>query len=441
MHSLSKKFTFGSLLLFALPTTLTMMIRSLYCIVDGIFISRYVGTNALSATNIVFPMIYVIIAIATMLAMGSNAIIAKKLGEGKNDEARGIFSMIVLSGIIIGILLTLLGNLFLEPLVRLLGASTILLQDCKTYLGWNLVFSVPYILQILFQTFLITEGRPNTSLLLTTLAGITNVILDYVFMVPLEMGVKGAALATGIGYIIPAVPGLIYFSYSRKTLFFKKPWMKLAFFLQSCKNGASGFILDLSTGIVTLAFNIMMLRLVGADGVAAITIIQYAQFLLISCFMGFSQGVGPVISFNYGSKNHQQLQQVFKTSIICIAVTSLVIVLGSELFGYKIVEIFTSRGSSVYNLASYGFAVFASNFLFAGFNTYAAMMFSALSNGTASSILSFIRSFGLIIVSLLILPSMFGVTGVWLAIPVAEAGGFVLTLYYFKKYKSVYHYA
>lgn len=440
MHSLSKKFTFGSLLLFALPTTLTMMIRSLYCIVDGIFISRYVGTNALSATNIVFPMIYVIIAIATMLAMGSNAIIAKKLGEGKNSEARGVFSMIVLAGIIIGVFLTFFGILFLEPLVRLLGSSDMLLEDCKMYLGINLAFSIPYILQILFQTFFITEGRPNTSLILTTLAGITNVILDYLFMVPMEMGVKGAALATGIGYMVPAIPGILYFFSSRKTLFFQKPLMKLHYFLGSCKNGASGFILNISTGIVTLAFNIIMLQLVGADGVAAITIIQYAQFLLISCFMGFSQGVGPIISFNYGSQNHKQLQQVFKTSIISIAITSLVIVLGSELFGNKIVEVFTPHGTSVYHLASYGFAVFAVNFLFAGFNTYASIMFSALSNGTASSVLSFIRSFGLIIAALLILPAILGITGVWLAIPVAEAGGFVLTLYYFRKYKSVYHY-
>jgi putative MATE family efflux protein len=424
-----------------LPTTLTMMIRSLYCIVDGIFISRYVGTNALSATNIVFPIIYIIISLATMFAMGSNAIIAKKMGEGKAEEARGIFTMIVFLGFLTGILLAVIGIAFLEPCVRLLGSGDLLLNDCMDYLGINLIFAAPYILQILFQTFLVTEGRPNTSLVLTTFAGITNVILDYIFMVPLQMGVKGAALATGIGYMIPAVPGLIYFMKSRKTLYFTKPLLKLHYFTDSCKNGSSGFIMNISTGIVTLFFNIVMLRIAGADGVAAITIIQYAQFLLISCFMGFSQGVAPVISFNYGSRNYPQLRQIFRVSMICIGIASLVIVTGSEVLGSRIAGVFAPEGSSVYRLANYGMAVFSTNFLFAGFNTYASIMFSAFSNGKISSILSFIRSFALILIALLLLPPLCGITGVWLAIPVAEAGCFVLTLYYLKRNHCIYHYA
>ncbi len=361
-HSLSKKFTFGSLLLFALPTTVMMVVMSLYTIVDGVFVSRFVSTNALSSVNIVYPVINIVLGISVMLSMGSNAIVAKKMGEGRPDSARETFTTIILLNIIIGLAFAILGNLAAVPLSRMLGASDLLLADCVTYLRWQLAFAPSLMLQIQFQMYFVTEGKPGIGLFLTLLAGIANASL-------------------------------------------------------------------------------LMMHFAGEDGVAAITIIQYSQFLLNALFMGFSQGVSPVISFNYGSRNHQQLRQVFITSLIFTAASSLAVFLMARLGGSLVVEIFARRGTPVYELARHGFMIFACSFLFSGFTIFASALFTALSDGRISAIISFVRTFGLIITSLLVLPLIIGMDGVWLAIPIAEFGGVLLCLYFLRRYRTKYHYA
>ena len=315
-HSLSKKFTFGSLLLFALPTTVMMVVMSLYTIVDGVFVSRFVSTNALSSVNIVYPVINIVLGISVMLSMGSNAIVAKKMGEGRPDSARETFTAIILLNIIIGLAFAIIGNLTAVPLSRMLGASDLLLEDCVTYLRWQLAFAPSLMLQIQFQMYFVTEGKPGIGLFLTLLAGIANAALDYVLIVPMRMGIAGAAIATVTGYTIPALIGLIYFAAARQSLWFVRPRFVKKELGEACLNGSSEMVTNLSSGVITFLFNLLMMHFAGEDGVAAITIIQYSQFLLNALFMGFSQGVSPVISFNYGSRNHKQLRQVFKTSLI-----------------------------------------------------------------------------------------------------------------------------
>jgi len=440
-HSLSKKFTFGSLLMFALPTTIMMVVMSLYTIVDGVFVSRYVSTNALSSINIVYPVINIVLGISVMLSTGSSAIVAKKMGEGRPDSARQTFTTIILLNIGLGLVIALFGNLAAVPLSRLLGASELLLEDCVTYLRWQLAFAPALMLQILFQMYFVTEGRPGIGLFLTLLAGVSNALLDYLLIVPLGLGIAGAAIATVTGYMIPAVIGLLYFACSRRSLWLVRPRMERGELKDTCINGSSEMVTNLSSGIITFLFNLAMMHFAGEDGVAAITIIQYSQFLLNALFMGFSQGVSPVISFNYGSKNHNQLKQVFRTSLIFTAVTSLATFLLAQVTGGLVVGVFARPGTAVYALARHGFTIFAFSFLFSGLTIFASALFTALSDGRISAVISFVRTFGLIITSLLVLPFLIGIDGVWLAIPIAEFGGVMLSIYYMKKLKDVYRYA
>ncbi|MCC8083341.1 MAG: MATE family efflux transporter [Clostridium sp.] len=440
-HSLSKKFTFGSLLMFALPTTIMMVVMSLYTIVDGVFVSRYVSTNALSSINIVYPVINIVLGISVMLSTGSSAIVAKKMGEGRPDSARQTFTTIILLNIGLGLVIALFGNLAAVPLSRLLGASELLLEDCVTYLRWQLAFAPALMLQILFQMYFVTEGRPGIGLFLTLLAGVSNALLDYLLIVPLGLGIAGAAIATVTGYMIPAVIGLLYFACSRRSLWLVHPRMERGELKDTCINGSSEMVTNLSSGIITFLFNLAMMHFAGEDGVAAITIIQYSQFLLNALFMGFSQGVSPVISFNYGSKNHNQLKQVFRTSLIFTAVTSLATFLLAQVTGSLVVGVFARPGTAVYALARHGFTIFAFSFLFSGLTIFASALFTALSDGRISAVISFVRTFGLIITSLLVLPFLIGIDGVWLAIPIAEFGGVMLSIYYMKKLKDVYRYA
>ena len=296
-NSIAKDFKFLSLLRFAFPTMVMMVFMSLYTIVDGIFVSRLVGTSALSALNIVYPAISLLIAVGVMFATGGSAIIARKLGEKEEDAARADFSTLILTGIIIGLLFLILGNIFAEPIAKLLGATDALLSDCLSYLKVSLYFAPACILQLLFQSFFVAAGKPILGLTLTITGGLANMVLDYAFMGPLDMGVGGAALATGIGQLVPAVFGLFYFFFVRTgSIYIVKPHFYASLLTESSLNGSSEMVTNLSNAIITYLFNIMMLKFLGEPGVAAITIVLYGQFLFNALYMGYSMGVAPVIS-------------------------------------------------------------------------------------------------------------------------------------------------
>lgn len=440
-NSIAKDFKFFSLLRFAFPTMVMMVFMSLYTIIDGIFVSRLVGTNALSALNIAYPAISLVIAIGVMFATGGSAIIAKKLGEKKDKEARSDFSTLILTGIILGILFLVIGSLFSEPIVRLLGATDALTKDAVDYLVMSLYFAPACILQLLFQSFFVTAGKPNFGLLLTITGGIANIVLDYVFMGPLKVGVTGAALATGIGQLLPAFFGLLYFLFVRSgSLYLVKPHFYMTLLTESSLNGSSEMVTNLSNAIITYLFNIVMLKFLGEPGVAAITIVLYGQFLFNALYMGYSMGVAPVISYNHGRNHLPLLRRIFKICIGFISVSSLLITGFALISSPVIVEIFTPRSSETYEIAKNGFFLFSINYIFAGINIFASSMFTAFSNGKVSAIISFVRTFGMIVVNILLLPKFIGVNGIWLAIPVAEFLTMFLSVYYFYKMRKIYHY-
>lgn len=439
-NSIAKDFKLFSLLRFAFPTMVMMVFMSLYTIVDGIFVSRLIGADALSSVNIVYPVINVLIAAGIMLASGGSAVIATKLGEGKDLEAKEDFSFLVLFGFVLGILMMLFGNLFIEPLVKALGATPVLMEYCTDYLSVCLFLAPACMLQLLFQTFFVTAGKPMAGLFLTISGGIANMILDYLFMGPMNMGIKGAALATGIGQMIPALAGLVYFSVFHGSLHFVRPKFRLNVLMNSCTNGSSEMVTNLSTAIVTYLFNMTMLKFLGETGVAAITIVLYGQFLFTALYMGFSMGVAPVISYNYGRDNRVLLRRIFKICIGFIAVSSVTITAAALISAPFIVQIFTPKETDTYAIAKEGFFLFSINYIFAGTNIFASSMFTAFSDGKTSAIISFVRTFVLLVLNILFLPAVIGVTGVWLAVPAAEFLTVFLSLYYFRKKRALYRY-
>lgn len=425
--SLNQHFTPWALLKFAFPSIIMMIFMSLYTIVDGIFISRFLGSNALSSLNIVFPVINVVIAIATMLGTGGNAIISKYLGEGRSRDARECLTQFTVIGLAVSLLLLVLTQIFLTPLCRILGSTDVLLADCRAYLSVSLLFAPACMLQTLFQSYLVTAGMPALGLFLTIGAGILNAVLDYVLILVFPMGIAGAAIATGIGQSVPAVAGLFYFLLSRKDLYFTRFRLHPKELFMACYNGSSEMVTQLSNAIITFLFNLIMLDLAGENGVAAITILLYGQFLFNGFYLGFSIGISPIVGFQYGAENRKQLRSIYRTSFLFVLASSVVLTVIAIISSTPLVSVFT-RDPKTFMLADAGFRIFAFNFLFSGFNIASSGFFTALSNGRVSAIISFLRTLVFIVLSLLTLPRFFGITGAWLAIPVAEFLTLVLAL-------------
>lgn len=439
-NPLAQDFSFLSLMSFAFPTIVMMIFMGLYTIGDTIFVSRFVNTNALSALNIVCPVVNIIVGLGTMLATGGSAIVARKMGAGEVKRAQQDFTLIVLAGVIIGVIIAVLGIVFMDKIIWGLGASDVLYPYCKAYLFVLLLFTPASMLQVLFQNLIVTAGRPGFGMILSISAGAINVLLDYIFMIPLGMGVAGSALGTGIGYLIPTIIGIIFFSSNKGSLKFCVPVLDYKMLIESCFNGSSEMVGQIATAITTFLFNATMMKLLGENGVAAITIIIYTQFLLTTLYIGFSMGVAPIISYNYGNNSHIRLQRIFLMCLIFVSVVSMVVFSISMLLGASMVSVFSPKGTEVYEITRKGFMIFPFSFLFSGINIFASAVFTALSNGKISALISFMRTFGFITMGLLFLPIYFNVKGVWLAVPLAEFATLFLSVGFIVYYRKTYHY-
>ena len=425
---LAKRFTAGSILRFAFPNIVMMIFLSLYTIADGMFISRYVGTTALSSTNMCYPIISVELAVGIMLGTGGGALIAKTMGEQKYKEAREKLTLMVAAAIGLGFMIMVVFLIFLEPLLIFLGTSKAQMPYCMSYTKILLYFSIPLFLQSVFQVYFVTAGKPNLGLIVTVIGGVSNMILDYIFMGPMDMGIAGAAVATGIGYSIPAVSGMLYFTFNRTgPLFFTRFHWNTKTFLKSCGNGSSEMITNVAVAITSFLFNIIFMKYWAEDGVAAITIILYFQFVFAAVFMGFSVGVAPVISYKYGAGDKKQLKYIVRICFGYIFLFSVAVYMISMITIQTGLSIFTDPGGAVFKLCMEGFPIFAVSFVLMGISIYASALFTALSNGIASGIISFARTFVFLVGSLLILPEILGETGIWMAVPAAEALGVLVS--------------
>lgn len=436
----AQQFTFGSLMKFSIPTMVMMVFMSLYQTVDGVFVSNFVGEMALTALNVVYPFTSVVIAVTVMLATGGSALIGLNMGMGEERKARQNFSLIVLAGLVLAAVIAVLGMVFLEPMLRLLGVTPLIETMCREYLAVMVLATPLAVLQMLFQSFLVTAGKPRLGLILTVLSGTANIVLDAYFMGALGLGVKGAAWATAIGYGITGIYGLFYFAFARKgTLYFVKPRLRLKVLAKTCLNGSSEMVNNLSMAVTTLIFNIEGLRLLKEEGVAAISIILYAQYVMTAVFMGYSSGVAPIFSYKYGAGDKRQIRKLFRISMIFVAALSGVVFVLAFFVAAPIGRVFAPHNQRVLELAVHGFYLFAASFLFSGLNIFASALFTAFSNGVVSGVLSFLRTFVLLVIALIVLPAVMGADGIWLAVPLAEGAALVCSLWALYHWRKTYH--
>ncbi len=417
---ISHQFTLPELVRFSLPAIAMLILTSLYTAVDGVFISRYVGSDALSSINIMLPLDMLACGIAIMFGAGGSAIIGRKLGQGRSEEAKQNFAFITLAAIAAGLLMTGLTVAFLEPLAGFLGASERLMPYCLDY-GYILFgFSVPYIIQVMYQSLFITAGKSHLALGLTVLSGLLNIVLDYLFIVVMGLGIAGAAWGTVIGRSIGGVFPLFYFLKDRGTLGYRRPRWDTRVLLRTMGNGSSEMVSNLAAGVTTLLFNLSMMRLAGETGVAAMTIVLYTQFVYTSVYLGFSNSAAPVISYNYGSGDRGYLQKLFRFCLAIVGGSTVLMLAASVVFARPLIALFTPQGTEVFDMAYHGYLLFIWNFLFAGVNIFASGLFTALSNGAVSALISFLRTLVFVSGSVLLLPLWFGLDGIWLSIPLAE---------------------
>lgn len=433
-----KPITTKNIMKFALPTIAMSLFMSFYTMVDGLFVSNLIGTNALSAVNLSAPIISLVTAISTMLATGGSAIIMKKVGENRRKEANADFTYLIIVNIIVGMVMWIIGYFCMNIIFGKMDVSAEVLHHSREYLGHYLIFTIPILLMNNFALYLIASGKSTVSFVCSVAGGVVNIVLDYVFIKIAGMGTAGAAMATGLGYSVTAVVGFIVFSNKNNLLHFTKPSFSFAVVKRAVSNGCSEMATALVTGITTLIFNWTMLRYVGENGVAAITIIMYVLMFVSSLFSGYSYGVAPMISYHYGAENKEKLKKLVRKSIKIIGIISVISLITSIVITKPLVGIFTRPDNPVFELAVTGNRICSIALLFIGFNIFSSGMFTALNNGLISAILAFSRSFVFMIICLLALPVLFGVTGIWLANPVAELMAVLLAFTMFIKYKNKY---
>ena len=438
-NNLAKEFDLKSLLRFSAPSIAMMVFTSLYTIVDGIFVSNLVGTDALSAINICYPLLSLFYAISIMFSTGGCAVVSIQLGEGNSKKANRLFAFITLSALVVTAALAVVSFIFLEPLLTFLGCSETLMPLCKSYLSVLLVFAPVLTLQILFQSFFVAAGKPALGLILTVSAGISNMILDYVFMAHFNSGISGAALATAAGYFIPAIGGVIFFLKNRNGLCFSLPQADFKALLKSCTNGSSEMVTNLSTSITTMLFNITMMKHLGNDGVAAITAVLYSQFLLTALYLGFSVGVAPILSYHYGAGNCAYLNNLKRICYKFVLATSVLSFVLAFSMSNPLASLFSENNQNVHELIKHGMMLFSVGFIFSGFNIFTSAFFTALSDGLTSAIVSFSRTFLFIIAGLYLMMAILGIDGLWLSIPFAELCAFVISIIFLKaKQKTMF---
>lgn len=419
-----------------------MICTSLYSIVDGFFVSNFVGKTPFAAVNLIMPIAMGVGTIGFMIGTGGSAVISKTLGEGKHEQANQYFSMLIYIAVALSLVVSVIGFIFIKPISSSLGATGELLENCIIY-GRIIFFSMTaFILQNIFQNFFITAEKPVLSLKISIMAGITNAVLDFLFMAVFHWGIAGAALATALGQLVGGIVPIIYFSKKNdsllqltKTKFYGK------ILLKTCTNGSSEMVTNLSSSFVSIIYNFQLMKIAGENGIAAYGIIMYVNFIFMAIFIGFSIGTAPIIGYHYGAANHDELKSLFRKSIKLIAVSGVVLTLLAEVFAAPLVKIFASYDIELFTMTCHGFRLYSIAFMLMGINVWGSAFFTALNNGIVSATISFLRTLVFQIIVILILPIFFGINGIWLAIVVSELLALFITIIFLIKNKTKYLYA
>ncbi len=418
---LSDHFGYGRLIRFTLPTIAMMICTSIYSVIDGLFISNIVGSDAFASTNLIWPVDMILASVGFMAGSGGSALVSKTLGEGKEKLASEYFSMIIYFLIITGIILSVITRSFLPQIAQLIGASGELLDGCVEY-GSILVIALPaYILECAFGSFLIADEKPKAGLAVSVICGIANLIMDFLFVYVFRMGLHGAAMATGLAELAGAViPFIIFLRGNGTGLHFVKCRFDFAAIGKACTNGVSEMVSSISVNLVSILYNYQLLRLIGADGVVAYGIIAYVAFIFTGVYGGYSNGVAPVISYHYGAGDKDEMHSLLWHSIRLIIVISVAMALLSELLAPLQAGIFVSYDAGLTAFAANAIRLYSLSYFISGINMFASSFFTALNNGFVSALISFLRTFVFQVAAIFIMPLIFGINGIWLAVVAAE---------------------
>ncbi|MCH5277208.1 MAG: hypothetical protein J1E80_05165 [Desulfovibrionaceae bacterium] len=438
---LSDHFTAIRLIRFTLPTMGMLGITSLYSVVDGFFVSNFVGKTAFVAVNLIFPFILIPSTLGSMIGTGGSALVAKTLGEGDPDRANRQFSLLVYFAMVLGISLSLLWLPFLRPAARSLGAEGEVLDACLIY-GWILIPGLtPMILQYMFQSFFPLAEKPRLGLWVTIAAGMTNILLDAFLILVCGWGLVGAAIATVAGMVVGALPPLIIFSRPNGSqLRMGRPHCKLHTLVKSCTNGSSECMANVSISLVAMLYNFQLLRLAGENGVAAYGVLMYISFLAIALFCGYGFGAIPIIGYHFGAKNTWELKGIFQKSLLINAIFGLVLTVIGFTASYPLVYVFVGYDPSLLKMAHHACILYSFSFFFAGFNIFASSFFTALNNGLISAGISFARTLAFQVIAVLALPAWLGLDGIWLATTAAETGTLGVSILCFRLMGKTYGY-
>ena len=438
---LSDHFTYRRRIRFVIPSVAMMILTSIYGVVDGLFVSNFVGKTPFAAVNLVIPFTMILGAFGFMLGTGGTALVAKTLGEGRQEEANRIFSMLIYFALGLGVLLTIFGIAVLKGIVIKMGADDAMLRHCMIY-GRIVLLGIPfYMLQNMFQNFLIAAEKPQLGLIVTIAAGVTNMVLDALFIAVLGWGVAGAAAATALGQCVGGLVPFVYFARknSSKLSLVKTRLMGGALF-HACTNGSSELVSNVSMSLVGMLYNLQLMKFAGENGVAAYGVIMYVNFIFIAIFLGYAYGSAPIVAFNYGARRTEELQNVLKKSLKLILGTGISLFLIATVFAGVLSGLFVGYDAELYRLTVRGFHLYAISFLLCGFNIYGSSFFTALNNGVVSAAISFLRTVVFEVAAILILPVFFGVDGIWCAITVAELASILITIGAFSALRRRYQY-
>lgn len=428
---LSDHFTYRKLIRFVLPSIVMMIFTSIYGVVDGLFVSNLVGKTALAAVNFIWPVVMSLGGIGFMIGTGGSAIVGQLLGEGKPGKARSVFSLMVYATLVLGISFTVLGMFFLRPIAELMGAEGELLSESLAYGRILLAGMTAFMLQNVFQSFLVTAERPTLGLIFTIAAGCTNIVMDWLLVSVFRWGVEGAALATILSYVVGGVIPLIYFGIYRKgTLYLTVCKIDFRAIRKAFSNGFSELLSNLAMSLVGVLYNYQLLRIVGEDGVAAYCVILYVNFIFLSCFIGYAVGTAPIFSYHYGAGNSRELHNLYTKSLRLTAVSGAVMLLLSILLSDPLNRMFVGYNDELLRMTVRGFVIYAIAYLFSGTNIFASSFFTALGDGLSSAVISFLRTMVFQMLALFLLPVWMGADGIWFSVVVAEGLSLIVSVIY-----------
>ena len=438
---LSDHFTYRKLFRFTLPSIVMMVFTSIYGVVDGYFISNYAGKTAFASVNLVMPFIMILGGMGFMIGTGGTALVSVVLGQKDHERANRYFSMMIYLTVIMGVILSVLGFTFMKSIAALLGATEEMLADCVLYGRIVISFTTAFMLQNVFQSFLIAAEKPKFGLVVTMIAGATDMVLDWLFVGVFGWGVAGAAAATGLSQCAGGLVPLIYFLLPNKSLLrLTRTKLELIPLLKACGNGSSELMSNISSSVVSMIYNFQLLKYIGENGVSAFGVLMYVQFIFVAIFIGYSIGCAPVVSYHYGAGNSPEVKNMLKKSMLLMGTLGVLLSALAFCLAEPLAKIFVGYDAELHALTSHAFRLFSFSFLLAGFNIYCSSFFTALNNGAISAAVSFLRTLVFQTSAVLILPLILGVDGIWLSNAFAEVFAFAISAIFLIAKRKKYHY-